>query len=151
MRLKFEYSKVYFDCLNRHKRVNRTWEDVVKLGRMFEQKYSKEIKKIIELIPKVLNQEWEEETIVVYIVDWPGPSFSHPLTLKVREDLLLMLTILTHELIHHFRLNKPRGVEREKEINDYTKKIFDEIGINVDEQIKLMREFSGEKSLVENK
>ena len=78
------------------------------------------------------------------MVDWLGPSFSHPLTLKVREDFLLMLTILTHELIHHFRINSPMGIEREKKINDYTEEVFDKLGINIKEQIKIMRGFSGE-------
>ncbi|MCH7850736.1 MAG: hypothetical protein IH845_03790 [Nanoarchaeota archaeon] len=146
MRLKFKYSKVYFDCLNQHKKINRTWEDVVRLGGMFEQKYSEETNKIIDLIPNILNQEWSEEIIEVYIVDWIGPSFSHPLTLKVREDTLLMLTILTHELIHHLKLNKPKGIEREKEINDYTQMIFDKLEINIEKQIKTMREFSREKT-----
>lgn len=144
MKLKFNYSKVYFDQLNTYKRVNRSWEEVVRLGGMFEQKYSEEINKIIEFIPQILNQDWQEEFIEVYMVDWLGPSFSRPLTLKVREDMLLMLTILTHELIHHFRLTKPKGIEREKEINDCVEKIFEKLGINIEEQIKTMRKFSGE-------
>lgn len=142
MDLKFVYSKVFFDNLNKYKRVNRIWEEVIRLGGMFEQKYSEEINKIIDLIPNTLNQEWDKEIIEIYVVDWLGPSFSHPLTFKVREDLLLMLTILTHELIHHFKIDKPRGVEREREINDYVEKIFEELGIKAKEQIKIMRMFS---------
>lgn len=150
MKLKFIYSEVFFDSLNKYKKVNRTWEEVVKLGRMFEQKYAKKINKIIDLIPIILNQEWKNEIIEVYIVDWLGPSFSHPLTLKVREDFLLMLTILTHELIHHFKIDKPKGLEREKKINDYTELIFNKLGIDVKEQIKIMQEFSEKRFLKPN-
>ncbi len=147
MQINFVYSHVYFQMLNAHKKVDRTWEEVVRLGRSFEERYKREIKEIAETIPKVINQNWKEDVIDVYFVDWCGPSFSNPLTLKVREDLLLILVILTHELIHHFKLDKPKGYEREKQINDYVEEVFKDLRIEANSQIETMRSFSAKRYL----
>jgi hypothetical protein len=89
-----------------------------------------------------MNAPWKEKSIKVYIVDWPGPSFSHPLTLKVREDLLLMLFILTHELLHYFFIEKPlEGKEKEEKIDEKVKEIFDILRIDVKEQLETLHEF----------
>jgi len=142
MNLRFNYSRVYFNCLNKHKKVNTSWEDVKRIGNLFEKKYNEEIKKILEIIPSILNKEWEQEEINVYLVDWFGPSFSHPLTLKIRDDTLLMLVILTHELVHYFFMNEPAGKKKEKKINNVVEKVFLKLNINAKKQISNLREIS---------
>jgi len=84
MKLNFIYSFVYFEILNKSNDVSHSWEDVKKMGKSFERKYSEELRQITALIPKVVNKSWAKNEINVFIVDWPGPSFSSPLTLKVR-------------------------------------------------------------------
>lgn len=141
MKLNFIYSKVYFKNLNRHNPVERTWEEVIKIGKEFEEKYKKEIDEIIKIIPKIVGKPWKEKTKDVYIVDWLGPSFSRPLTLKVRKSLLLMLVILTHELLHNFYLNESDVQKVEKKINHQTEKIFEGLNINAEKQMKVLWSF----------
>ncbi len=143
MQLTFVYSNVYFRNLNRHKHVNRTWDEVKRIGHEFENKYKSEIEQIIKIIPEVVGKSWRRGTIEVYIVDWPGPSFSHPLTLKVRDDLLLMLVILTHELLHDFYFDdKDKNIEEIEElINKNVKKVFEKLNLDVSEQLKVLDSF----------
>ncbi|MCX7880890.1 MAG: hypothetical protein N2482_00030 [Patescibacteria group bacterium] len=112
MKINFIYSKIYFKSLNRFNRITRSWEEVKKIGRAFEKKYQDEIKKITEIIPKIIKKPWRRDYFEVYLVDWNGPSFSHPLTLKVREDLLLMLVILVHELLHDFYFFRDKNIKK---------------------------------------
>ena len=142
MNLSFKYSRIYFIELNRYKEVNRTWEEVIRLGAKFEERYKEEIKEIVKIIPKVLNKNWPIDNIPIYMVDRIGPSFSNPLTLKVREDLLLMLVVLVHELIHQFPTFNIHRAGNEKEVNNYTEKLFEELKIDAKEQIAKLREWS---------
>ena len=119
MNLSFKYSRIYFIELNRYKEVNRTWEEVIRLGAKFEERYKEEIKNKNKIIKKILNKNWPIDNIPIYMVDRIGPSFSNPLTLKVREDLLLMLVVLVHELIHQFPTFNIHRTGNEKEINNY--------------------------------
>jgi hypothetical protein len=143
MKLEFNYWNVYFRNLNKHKKIDRSWEEVKKIGKEFESQYKSEIKKIIKIIPKVVGKSWTERIIDVYMVDWDGPSFSHPLTLKVREDLLLMLVILTHELLHHFYTESfPLDMKAgEEKINKDVEKVFDKLGINIEKQLRIIQSF----------
>ncbi len=140
-KIEFVYSWIYFESLNKHLRKDISWKKVKEIGKKFEDKYSEEIAKIVEVTPEVTNKEWKDEIIKVYLVEWAGPSFSHPLTLKVREDLLLMLVVLTHELIHNI-LDEKASKETERKINDYIEKIFEKVGIEGKEQISLLRKIS---------
>lgn len=138
MKLAFIYSRVYFNSLNKYSKCSRSWEEVVKIGRKFEAKYKSEINKIIKIIPEVVGKPWKKEIIEVYLVDWKGPSFSHPLTLKVRDDLLLMWVILTHELLHDFYKNEQADEEK---INKDVKKVFEKLKINAKEQIEILKRY----------
>ena len=64
-------------------------------------------------------------------MDWPGPSFSSPLTLKVRVDKLLMLVILAHELLHTFYSDIKITEKMELEINNNVKKVFTKLGLDI--------------------
>jgi hypothetical protein len=142
MRLKFRLSHIY----NKHLKPDLTsvqWKRVKKLAARFLNVYHAEIKKIILLLPKIAGKSWPEEDgneLEVYFVSWKGPSFSHPLTLKVREDLLLMLIILTHELGHHFFEKETK--ETERKVNALVEKIFKKLNIAVDKQMTLLRTFT---------
>lgn len=141
MKLEFFYSEVYFRHLNKQNTAKRTWNEVKSLGKQFENKYESEISKIIKLIPDIVGKHWRKQVTEVYVVDWNGPSFSHPLTLNVREDLLLMLVTLTHELLHDFYLNETDIEKVELTINNNVKEVFDELNIDVSEQLKILQGF----------
>lgn len=145
MKINFFYSEVYFRNLNRYKPTNKTWPEVKKLGQKFENKYNSEIEQITKVIPKLVNKTWQRKITEVYIVDWAGPSFSHPLTLKAREDLLLMLVILTHELLHDFFLKEKNNEKVEKKINNLVKQVFEKLNINVEDQLKTFQSFHDER------
>jgi len=139
MKVKFIYSQVYFRHLNKFRKVERSWKEVVEIGRRFEKKYQPEINKVIDIIPELVKKPWRKQVAEVFLVDWCGPSFSHPLTLKVRRDLLLMLVILTHELLHDFYLGVDEDIEVvEEEINQNVEEVFDRLGIDVKDQLGIM-------------
>ncbi len=147
MELKFVYSRVYFRHLTKYKKANKDWKEVRKIGKEFEEKYKSEINKIIKIIPKIVRKPWRKKEIDVYIVDWVGPSFSHPLTLKVREDLLLMLVILTHELLHQFYMEDFYLDEEgnEAKINEDVKEVFEKLGLDVKKQLKILQSYHNKR------
>jgi hypothetical protein len=116
MKIKFFYSQVYFRHLNQNKTTKRSWEEVKKIGKTFEKKYTKEIENLLKIIPQEVGKPWQSKEITVYPIDWSGPSFSNPLTLKVRDDLKLMLVILIHELLHDFFLQEKILKELKKKL-----------------------------------
>ncbi|MFA6416046.1 MAG: hypothetical protein WCW56_00990 [Candidatus Paceibacterota bacterium] len=145
MKLEYIYSKVYFRNLNKHSSTNRTWEEVKNIGKNFEKKYTEEINRIIKIIPKITGKPWREKQTKVYFIDWLGPSFSHPLTLKVRDDLLLMLVILTHELLHDFYLQDKDIEKVEIKINKQVEKVFEELKIDAGDQINTLQNYHNKR------
>ena len=142
MKLKFRVSPIYIKQLNKEI-TNQGVQRVKKISKQFLIKYIEEIDKIVKMLPKITGKKWPVENgneIEVYFVDWKGPSFSHPVTLKIREDLLLMLAVLTHELGHHLVSLKTK--EGQKRINDIVKKTFEKLKINAEKQIELIRKWS---------
>jgi len=82
---------------------NLVWENIVQIGRKFHELYKPHIPGILDSIPHYTGFKWTEfapAEVPIYLVDTNGPSISNPLTLKVREDIEYMLTVLAHELIH---------------------------------------------------
>ena len=130
---------IYMKQLNRE--ISRKQiEDARKIGKLFLMKYQDEIDRIVEMLPKIATKPWPKEDgneIEVYFVDWKGSSFSHPLTLKVRDDLLLMLVVLVHELGHHI-IPKEEGYH--EKINNIMEKIFRKLKIDAKKQIALIKE-----------
>ncbi|NOY89234.1 MAG: hypothetical protein GXO93_07600 [FCB group bacterium] len=141
MEVEFFYSAVYFRSLNKYKSTKRTWDEVKKIGKRFEKKYGSEISQIVKIIPKVIGKPWRRKIIEVYIIDWIGPSFSHPLTLKVRKDMLLMLVILTHEFLHDFYLGEANIEEVEETINKNVAQVFKRLNIDATRQLKVLQDF----------
>lgn len=126
--------------LNRIGQGDFTWDEVKKYGEEFETKYKNEIKQIVEVIPEVVGKPWSQDYMDVYMVNYKGPSFSKPLTLKVRKDYLLMLVILTHELLHYFYSGDTEDPKQmEIWINEKTKNVFDKLGIDTSKQFKTLQ------------
>lgn len=143
MKLEFVYSHVYFRNLNKFVPCKRTWKEVVRLGKAFEKMYASHMNKIVNIIPTVVGKAPQKDIIHVYIVDWQGPSFSHPLTLKVRDDLLLMLVILTHELLHDFFIGEEKkSIESvEEQINIHVEEVFKKLNMDVTSQLEILHSF----------
>ena len=145
MKLEFIYSEVYFRNLNKYKNVSRNWEQVKELGKRFESKYQSKINQIVRIIPEITGKPWRRKITEVYLIDWDGPSFSHPLTLKVRDNLLLMLVILTHELLHDFYRNEKDIENAEKRINEDVKSVFEKLELDTEKQLEVLCRFHKDK------
>ena len=142
MKIRFVYSNIYFRNLNRFKKTKNNWDYIKNLGKEFEAEYSDRIKSITSIIQQIVGRKWEDEIIKVYITDWIGPSFSHPLTLKARKDKLLMFVILIHELIHQLYFNEEITKGKEIEINKMVKEVLNAIELKADEQLSKLRNYS---------
>ena len=139
MKLNFVFSSIYNKNLNRFNPSPDTWEKVKNRGELFVKEYESLSNEIVNLIPKITKREWIGNEINVYFVSWNGPNFSKPLTLRVRKDMVMMLMVLTHELIHNIMPEKDSSLELENEINDYVEEIFKELKIDISEQMKIVR------------
>lgn len=142
MRLNFVFSKVYNENLNKFNPSETTWDIIKYRGEKFVEVYEKKCIEILDIIPRITNRYWNKLELDVYFVSWNGPNFSTPLTLRVRKDMLLMLVVLTHELLHNIIKDKEAGIELENEINDYVEEIFKELKIDISDQIKIARKSS---------
>jgi hypothetical protein len=144
MKLKFRTSKVY----NKRLYPDLTEEnfELIQLNaKNFLKRYSKEIEKIVRLLPKVTGRKWPEiegKEIEVYFVYWNITPFSHPLTLNVKKELLNMLVCLTHELGHHLFKYSCVSKGEHKLINDWTEEIFKKLKIDTGDRIEKLREIS---------
>ena len=139
MELNFIFSKIYTKNLNRFNPSEDSWDKITYRGEEFVKEYEKEFIEILNLILRITNRHWNQLELKVYFVSWKGPSFSNPLTLRVRKDMLLMLVVLTHELIHNIMSEKESSIQLENEINDYVEDIFTELKIDISDQMKIVR------------
>jgi|SRR3989344_6189674 len=142
MRLNFVFSEIYNGALNKFDPSEDSWNKIRSRGKLFVEEYEKTYNKILRIIPKITGRRWNKIELDVYFVSWKGPNFSRPLTLRVRKDMLLMLVVLTHELIHNIMPERGPSMELENEINDYVEKIFKELKIEISEQIQRVRKSS---------
>src|SRR3989344_7729180 len=142
MRLNFVFSEIYNAALNKFDPSDDSWDKIKHRGERFVEVYEKKCAEIVSLIPRITNRRWNKSEVDIYFVSWKGPNFSRPLTLRVRKDMLLMLVVLTHELIHNIVSEKEPSIELENEINDYVEKIFKELKIEISEQIQRVRKSS---------
>jgi hypothetical protein len=139
MKIEFITSEMYNNQLNKHNPVDISYDFTRRIAESFIEKNKIKIEQIIQFIPQITGHKWREDKIKVYIVNWKGPSFSNPLTLKLCKDKKLMLAVLAHELLHN---NLPKHVgsqEIEDEINNYVEMVFDKLQIDITEQIAVMR------------
>ena len=143
LQIKFIYSYTYsvnlYRVLNEDKsNFGKLWEDTKTYGSNFES-YLKQYKsKILELIPEYSGYGWSEfaePTIYVYPIH-PSlriPSFSHPLTLKVRENINLTLGVFIHELAHNNMNFKFPSLEiMEKAMATIAVKILETLNLSAD-------------------
>lgn len=146
MKINFIFSEIYHNNLNRHSVAKENWSIVKKHAEDFIKIYTNKIEEIIREIPKITETNWpNKKEIDVYVVGWKGPSFSNPLTLRIRKDHSLTLATLTHELLHIMFKEEGPSLELEIKINNYVDSLFKRLDIIADEQISLMRKFSQEK------
>lgn len=146
MELEFVFSEIYHKNLNRYAPTKQSWKLVKAHCEKFVLEYKETFPRIIQAIERfVLNKPFEEKSIKVYFVGWTGASFSNPLTLNARRDMLLMLTTLTHELLHVVFKERDSSLSLEEEINDLVEEIFKYINIDAKEQIEVMRTLSRNK------
>lgn len=129
-----EYARSFRKELNEI-RFEKLWKRIVSCGEQFYYKqYKPHISDILKLIPSYSGFEWNSfapEELPIYLVDKEGPSISNPLTLKIRQNLEQMLTILIHEMTH---INMPSKVINDKMfyedvINQITTKICGNLSI----------------------
>lgn len=148
MKIHFVCSHRYFENLNKYKTCDRSWQEVMYIAQKFEETYHDEVRKIAQLIPFVADREWQRVDIDAYFVDWCGGSFSHPLTLKVEDDMLMMLVMLTHELLHDMYTGEeiPKSAIEDKVVGDI-KTIFNILGIDIRHQFD--RLLSVKRDLIE--
>lgn len=144
VKLSFIFSEIYHNNLNRFSEAKPDWRKVKAHGELFVKKYANLFPRILDKIQKVTGRLYAGE-IKVYIVEWKGPSFSNPLTLKTWRDTDLMLVTLTHELLHIIFKEEGPSPELEKKINNLVSQIFEELGINYKDQIEIMTKFSADK------
>jgi len=81
---------------------DKVWHRIVALGADFEELYEELIDDILELIPRYSGFAWEEHSedfLPVYLVG-EKPSFSHPLTLAVDDEPLIILKDFIYQLAH---------------------------------------------------
>jgi len=107
------------------------WMNLVEVGRRFEPLYQQKMPFVLEFIPLYTGKKWESKLYIpIYLGEYPGPSKSNPLTLKVDSDYS-MLVKLIHELTH---INFPCPIRVREEIyelaiNQVTERIANKIGI----------------------
>ncbi|MFA5887890.1 MAG: hypothetical protein WC852_04225 [Candidatus Nanoarchaeia archaeon] len=111
------------------------WNNILQTGKQFYEIYKQRSPCILEIIPKYTGIRWDEfapTEVLIYLVDTNGPSRSNPLTLKIRENIEYMLTVLAHELIH---INMPNKLFHNKlvcedVVNQVTLKVCAQAGIS---------------------
>lgn len=112
-RLAIVYSRIYYAHLYRivnatsivEKSLDESWQEVQKRGEALAELLADYENRIAGKLPQVTGYAWvypEDSLINIYPV-YPLPglmSFNSPLTLLVREDPVLTLGVLLHELSH---------------------------------------------------
>lgn len=112
-RLAIIYSKIYYTHLYRivntnsilEKSLDESWHEVQKRGEALAELLADHEDRIVEKFPKITGYAWiyPEDTLINVYPVYPLPgltSFDSPLTLLVREDPVLTLGVLLHELSH---------------------------------------------------
>lgn len=124
------------------------------IGVKFEKVFNKYINKIIKVIPQITGYKWQQRYVPIYLVDFTERkknqySMSRPLTLFIKEDILLMLVVLIHELIHvnfaerkKVLMSEPNFIFRrfleDMAVNLVVKKVVKRINLRTRLQIKKM-------------
>lgn len=150
MEVFFVFSEVYHKNLNRFPEKKHDWNLVKPHGEMFIQQYASLVPVMVTEIQRITGKDFVEGKIPVYIVGWEGPSFSNPLTLNARKDMLLMFTTLCHELFHRIFKGEGPSFELEEKINYHVKLVMANMKIKADEQIEVMRERARKKYNIAN-
>jgi len=127
------YSWPYIYALN----LNLSKEEILALykkirdfgEKRFKPLFNKYIDAILDTIPKVTGYKWEKNYIPIYLMSMRGQSFSFPLTIKIREDRLLMLVILIHELVHNNFY--PRGKEKMAEPDFASRRLLEDMAVDL--------------------
>lgn len=139
--IKVIYSKVYARTIYKLLNKNLTdfeefWEKIKEHSTLFENYLKIYQTRILELIPKYTGNDWPESArSVIYVYPVKGiPSFSHPLTLNVREDPVLTLGIFIHELTHNntYYFGFPSEEVMERTMNTIAIKVLKDLFLKAD-------------------
>ncbi len=146
---KIVYSWIYNMNLNpelNRDEIDVLYKEVLSIGREFALVYDKYIISILISIPKFSGYSWQEcaeQFIPIYLVKGSKTSFSKPLTLKVRDDVIKMLVILIHELCHNNMDWKwENTVYMENCMNLVTQAVMHDIGLDGDQQYEEIVSFT---------
>ena len=135
LRYNYDYAKRLYKG---QENFDEVWNKLIETGGRFEVLYGECIDDILEAIPKVTGYDWEEHAdrfIPIYMVN-NGNSFSHPLTLKIEDELGETLTSLIYQLVHCNMFFGFTSKELQKDI--YVKSVYaitEEISIDIKDDI----------------
>lgn len=145
LKYSWTYNRQFNSNLTEEEFENTVWQEVLSIGRKFENFFRKYKDKILELIPKFSGWRWKElpdKSISVYLVKKEGFCFPDPLTLKIDKDLIQMLVTFVHELSHrnidlHFPIKNPAEdfMKREVLINEITVEVFKNLELETTRQL----------------
>ena len=105
------------------------WENLVFISKRFESDYLKNMPTILNKIPFCTGFDWKKELCLpIYIVNYPGPSKTNPITIKIDSNKNMLIKLI-HELSHINFPNKFGLNEKiyEDAINQTTEKISFEL------------------------
>ena len=149
--LSFKISKVYIQQLY-NPRIYQQPDVVEQLYRFrddFLAEYEDQLTDMLVFVEKYAGYRWEEYVdpfIAIYLVDFRRPSFSLPLTIKIRADKKLFLGVLIHELTHNLLdLDEIIGEDfsdfkfQEDAVNFVTVNVLHDLGISNDAYSRLWR------------
>ena len=135
IRYNYDYAKRLYDG---QENFDEVWNKLMDDGGKFEELYEECIDNILEAIPKVTGYGWNEHAdkfIPIYVV-YNGNSFSHPLTLKIEDELGETLASLIYQLVHCNMFFGFTSKELQEDI--YAKSLYaiaEEIGIDIKDDI----------------
>lgn len=152
LRYDYEYAKRLY---RGNQDFEGVWRQIIDQVGVFEEFYEKNINYILELIPRYTGFSWEEYSdnfIPIFLVD-SLPSFSHPLTLSINENLGMMLIELIHELAHcnMYCGFKSRELQEES-LNLVTRAVIRDLDLDLKEEIEeLERNNESESKIISQK
>ena len=95
-----------------------------------EAMWKKHGRNILQTMSAVTGLPWEEDRIIVYLT-WGIISFSDPLTLNLRKDVVMDFETLTHELIHRISSSPKNQKKIERRWKAFTKKYPKEVPVGI--------------------
>lgn len=98
------FSRTFMFNIVKYKISNGKLKKHMRNQKKFEKLLKEKQKDLLKLFEQTFGVEWDEKDIIIYTVPsyMKFPSIPYPLLLKVREDPLINMYFLIHELVHRF-------------------------------------------------